>query len=247
MFESSFVESSPFHQPRNRWPAVLSFTVQAVVVTALIAIPLLHPEVLPLTVPKIELVAPRYHPPKPPPPITQPVRVQVATASSAPSAPTQAATLPQQAFRSDAQAIDEPILAVGLNLGDTGPYPLPSLLAHSPAGSRVSVAGPAPAAHGPTAPIRITTGVLAGLLLQPIRPQYPAIARLSRTQGTVVVEAIISKTGHIESAHVTSGSEMLQAAALQAVRDARYRPFLLNGEPTEVATTISINFRLGEE
>jgi len=64
-------------------------------------------------------------------------------------------------------------------------------------------------------------------------------------QGTVVVEAIISKSGVIESAHVTSGPVMLQSSALEAVRRARYRPFLLNGEPTEVATTISITFHLG--
>ncbi len=85
------------------------------------------------------------------------------------------------------------------------------------------------------------------MLLAPIAPQYPTIARISRTQGTVVVEAIISKTGQIESAHVVSGPMVLQAAALQAVRDARYRPFLLNNQPTEVSTTISINFRLGSD
>ncbi len=64
-------------------------------------------------------------------------------------------------------------------------------------------------------------------------------------QGTVIVQAVISKTGHIESAHVLTGPVMLQSAALDAVRNARYHPFLLNGDPTEVETTISINFRLG--
>jgi protein TonB len=67
---------------------------------------------------------------------------------------------------------------------------------------------------------------------------------LSRTQGTVVVQAVISKTGRIESARVVSGPEMFQAAVLQAVRAARYRPFLLNGLPTEVETTITIGFSL---
>ena len=243
MFESSLVDSSPFAQPRNRWPAMLSFAIQAVIVTALIAIPLLHPEILPLTVPKLQVVAPEYHP-APPPPIMQPVRVHIVTVSDTPAAPTQATSLPRQAFRSDAQTVDAPALSVGLNIGDTGPNPLSALLGNSPTGSRVSVSGP-PASASPTAPLRITTGVLAGMLLEPIRPQYPAIARISHTEGTVVVEAIISRTGHIESAHVVSGPAMLQASALQAVRDARYRPFLLNNEPTEVSTTISINFRLG--
>jgi protein TonB len=61
----------------------------------------------------------------------------------------------------------------------------------------------------------------------------------------VVVQAIISRTGRIESAHVISGPEILQTAALDAVKQARYRPYLLNNEPTEVETTITINFRLG--
>jgi protein TonB len=61
----------------------------------------------------------------------------------------------------------------------------------------------------------------------------------------VVVQAVISRTGHIESAHVMTGPAVLQAAALAAVERAQYRPFLLNGQPTEVETTISIHFKLG--
>jgi protein TonB len=86
---------------------------------------------------------------------------------------------------------------------------------------------------------------MAGSLLGPITPEYPMIAKLSHTEGTVVVQAVISKSGRIESAHVVSGPVVLQGAALQAVRAARYRPFLLNGLPTEVETTVSITFRMG--
>jgi protein TonB len=82
------------------------------------------------------------------------------------------------------------------------------------------------------------------MLLSPIRPAYPQIARSAGIQGTVVIRAIISKSGHIESTLVLSGSPMLQSAALEAVRAARYRPYLLNNQPTEVETTISINFVL---
>jgi protein TonB len=103
-------------------------------------------------------------------------------------------------------------------------------------------AGTASAGHSP---LSISQGVIAGLLISPIQPAYPQIARITRTEGSVVIRAIISKSGHIESAHVVSGPTMLQAAALAAVREARYRPFLLNNEPTEVETTITINFRLG--
>jgi periplasmic protein TonB len=74
---------------------------------------------------------------------------------------------------------------------------------------------------------------------------YPQIAKAAHVEGSVVVGAVISKTGSIESLHVVSGPPMLQTAAINAIRAARYRPFLLNGEPTEVQTTITVNFRLG--
>lgn len=246
MFEASLVESTPLLQTRNRRPVLISFALQAAIVAVLIAIPLLHPEVIPIAAARLQLAAPRFTPTPPSPPV-HPVRVQVATESTAPAAPTQVARLPQQAFRSDANPLDASALAVGMNLGDTAPNPLSSLLGNSVTGSHVSVAGPPAAASAPSGPLSISTGVLAGMLLAPIAPQYPAIARISHTQGTVIVQAIISKTGHIESAHVVSGPIVLQSAALQAVRDARYRPFLLNEQPTEVETTISINFRLGSD
>jgi protein TonB len=83
------------------------------------------------------------------------------------------------------------------------------------------------------------------MLIAPIRPVYPAIAKAGGVQGTVVVEAVISRKGTVESLHVVSGPLMLQQAALEAIRDARYQPFRLNSEPTEVQTTITVNFRLG--
>jgi protein TonB len=86
---------------------------------------------------------------------------------------------------------------------------------------------------------------MAGMLLSPIRPVYPVIAKAAGVSGTVVVEAVISKSGTIESLHVISGPGMLREAALDAIRSARYQPFRLNGEPTEVQTTITVNFRLG--
>jgi periplasmic protein TonB len=83
------------------------------------------------------------------------------------------------------------------------------------------------------------------MLIVPIRPVYPMIAKAARVEGPVVVEAIISRTGTIESLHVVSGPQMLQSAALDAIREARYRPYRLNGEPTEVQTRITVNFRMG--
>ena len=94
-------------------------------------------------------------------------------------------------------------------------------------------------------PVRVSKGVSEGLLLTPILPVYPAIARAARVQGAVVVEAVISKAGRIESLHAVSGPAMLQQAALDAISVARYRPYLLNGAATEVKTAITVVFTLG--
>lgn len=105
---------------------------------------------------------------------------------------------------------------------------------------------PAPVVKAaPPKKIAISSGVATGMLLSPIRPIYPPIAKAARQSGTVVIQATISKTGTIENARVVSGNAMLQQAAMDAVRSARYKPYLLNGEPVEVETTINIIFNLG--
>ena len=98
----------------------------------------------------------------------------------------------------------------------------------------------------PAAPkrIKISQGVTRGSLIQKIEPGYPFIARTARIQGQVVLEAIISKTGEIQNLVLVSGHPMLVPAAIEAVRQWRYRPFLLNGEPVEVETTITVTFQL---
>ena len=94
-------------------------------------------------------------------------------------------------------------------------------------------------------PLIISQGVTAGLLLAPIRPIYPRIAVAAGVRGMVVVTATIDKSGRIVGLQVVSGPEMLRQAAADAVREARYRPYLLNGQATEVVTTISVNFTMG--
>ena len=81
--------------------------------------------------------------------------------------------------------------------------------------------------------------------MAPIRPVYPAIAKAAGVQGTVVVEAVISSTGSIESLRVVSGPPMLRSAAVETIHAARYQPYRLNGEATAVETTITVNFRMG--
>jgi periplasmic protein TonB len=85
-----------------------------------------------------------------------------------------------------------------------------------------------------------------GSLLRRVQPTYPALARQARIQGLVELQAIISKTGTIENVVVVRGHPMLAAAALEAVRQWRYRPYLLNHQPIEVETEITVNFVLSE-
>jgi periplasmic protein TonB len=97
-----------------------------------------------------------------------------------------------------------------------------------------------------TAPrvVRISSGVMQGLLLTKVDPVYPADAREQHIQGAVTLHAIIGKDGLIEKLEVISGPTALKDAALGAVRQWVYKPYLLNGEPTKVDTTIIVNFNL---
>jgi len=97
----------------------------------------------------------------------------------------------------------------------------------------------------PKGPQRVSSGVINGLAISQPKPIYPPIARAAHVSGAVVLQAVISKTGTIEKLTVVSGPQMLQSAALQAVQNWRYKPYLLNGEPTEVDTQITVNFNFG--
>jgi len=101
------------------------------------------------------------------------------------------------------------------------------------------------AAPKPTGPVRVSSGTVAGLAISQPQPTYPAIARAAHVQGTVVLHAIISKQGTIQQLKVVSGPPMLTASAMDAVSRWKYKPYLLNGEPVEVETTINVNFTFG--
>ena len=91
----------------------------------------------------------------------------------------------------------------------------------------------------------MSEGVEHAQLVSRTEPQYPILAKEARIQGTVFLRAIISREGRITSLEVVSGHPLLVRAALDAVRQWRYRPTLLNGEPVEVETSITVIFRLG--
>ena len=89
---------------------------------------------------------------------------------------------------------------------------------------------------------RVTTKFL--LTIHEIKPTYPQIAKAARVQGQVVLQALISKQGTIENLKVMSGHPMLVQSALEAVKQWRYKPYILNGEPVEVDTQVTVNFTL---
>jgi protein TonB len=84
--------------------------------------------------------------------------------------------------------------------------------------------------------------MLEGNIIRKVQPEYPAIAKALHLEGTVVVKAFISRDGVIERTEVERGQELLARAAVAAVRQWRYRPYYLNGQPIEVETEITVNF-----
>ena len=97
----------------------------------------------------------------------------------------------------------------------------------------------------PPQKLRISSGVAAGMLVLQIKPLYPRLAMQARVQGTVVLQAVIGKDGTVRDLRVISGHPLLVAAAMDAVKQWRYRPYLLNNEPVEVDTQVNVNFTLG--
>jgi periplasmic protein TonB len=236
MFEDSTFESNGRIRTRSRGWMLATFLFNGSILLALILIPLIYPEALPRQVLNILLEAPT--PPAPP----QPVQPQ-------PARPTHVTTeMPDGHLFAPTKIPDhialltklEPVPAgaiPGLDQGQSGPG--------IPGGLFLSQAPPPVVRPEPKGPVHLSSGVVSGLLLKKTTPIYPPIARAARVEGTVILQATISTSGTIENLRVASGPQMLQQAALDAVRDWRYRPYLLNGEPVEVETTVNVIFTLG--
>jgi TonB family protein len=94
--------------------------------------------------------------------------------------------------------------------------------------------------------VNISAGIAVGLLIKKTAPVYPPIARSAHVSGTVVIQATISKGGSVENLRVISGPAMLRQSAQDAVKTWRFRPYLLDGEPVEVDTTVNVTFALAQ-
>jgi protein TonB len=95
-----------------------------------------------------------------------------------------------------------------------------------------------------TQQVRVSSGVAQGLLIHQVAPQYPAQARQARIQGTVIVQAVIGKDGSVQNVHALRGPLPLIQAATDAVKQWRYKPYTLDGEPVQAETQISVKFTL---
>lgn len=225
------LETTQAH-PARRWTAVVSFSLQAMLVGAMLIVPLFRPETLPDSFKLRQIFLPEpqgVQRPQVSPAVSNPA------ASNAPVYPIVVRTGP--AVR---------VADTGEHVGDSAQVPIIGV----PDGRNItniladthyqSVPKPTVVATH-TAPL---SRLMEGNLLHRVEPRYPAIAVQTGIQGIVVIKALISREGTVEHPQVISGQPFLAAAAMDAVKQWRYRPYYLNGQPVEVETQITVNFVL---
>ncbi len=241
MFDE-LVESSAVKKKTNKsWAVALSVVVQSLILFVLILIPLIYTQALPKAMLSTLLIAPPPPPPPPPPPQAAPVKVVKPVARLL----TQGKLMAPRAIPKDvavfkeAELPPEPVAGNGV-LGGLGGG---DILGGLGGGSSAYAPPPPPKA----APSRIKLGgqVQAAKIVAQPQPLYPALARQARIQGNVVLHAIIDKDGRVGQLEVVSGHPLLVQSALDAVKQWRYQPTQLNGDPVEVDTTITVTFVLG--
>jgi protein TonB len=226
---------------RRGMTTLTSFGLQALAVGVLLIVPLLRPTGLPM-----------FRALSTPVSLGQPLGEAPVTRAHAggntvvrSSAADTAITIPREIPRRIAEGGDDGPPQIGVS----GPY-VPGVTGLGSRDGLTNTFGPGtqpimPVAPRPVvAPLRISH-MSEGNLIRKVLPQYPPLARSARIQGSVVLQAVISKEGVIENLRVVTGHPMLVPPAIDAVRQWRYRPYILNNEPVEVETQITVNFGLG--
>lgn len=242
MLESAWAHRSWDNLSRRGWSTLSSFGLQTVAIAALLVVPILRnvalPEARTVSTP---VALGRLHQPGTPIhpqrgggaaiPVTylDPNRLLLPSRyRHAAGGNEQAGIEAPEGFGGD---------GTGFPVGENGGFPISIFSGTHPL-------MPTEALPKPTRTFR-TSRMLEGSLIRRVEPLYPPLARSARIQGAVVLFAMISTTGTIENLRVISGHPLLVAAALDAVKQWRYRPYILNGEPIEVETEITVNFVLG--
>jgi protein TonB len=232
MFEDALMESGGKLHTQRGWFSGVAAMCNGSIVCLLLLWPLMHPASLPRQTMSTLLAVPL----PPAPQVIQTVHAPVAASRAVVNPFTAPQRIPNQIRSADDASLEV----------HTG-TPIPGLSTSSLNGLPDSIGTSMPPQVRLESPrkLAISSGVMEGRRLSGADPRYPAIAVAARIQGTVVLAATISKNGAIENLRVMSGPPMLVAAAVDAVRNWRYRPYLLNGEPVEVETTVRVIFNLG--
>lgn len=247
LFSDSLLQNEG-QKVRQTWATVASFILQCIMLGVLLLLPLYFTQELPKSQLLTFLVAPPP-PPPPPPAAQQAARIMKQIQSDLLSGgqlrtPTR---IPQKVQMIREEEAPPPMPGAGGVVGGV-PGGIPGGQLGGVIGGIVNSSSNlayVPKLQ-PVVPqrVRVSQGVTNGLLLNKVTPQYPPIARAARIQGNVVLKAIIGKEGTIQDLQLVSGHPMLVPAAIEAVRQWRYRPYLLNGQPVEVETSVTVIFVL---
>ncbi len=245
MFEEMVISSPNPKKTNKPWTVVLSMLFQTAFLGILILIPLIYTEALPKTMMATMLTAP----PPPPPPPPPPAAVQVVHVKPQAHLMDAGKLMAPKVIPKDIKIIKEdaePDMNAGMQGGVPGGVAggsMGGVLGGVIGGMGGALAPPKPKLTGP---LRVGGQVQAARIINRVQPVYPPLARQTRISGTVRLHAIIGKEGTIQQLEVMSGHPLLQQSALDAVRQWRYQPTLLNGEPVEVDTTIDVIFSLNQ-
>jgi protein TonB len=238
MFEDSLMESGGRIKTNQKWTGLVSTLVQLGLVGFLVLLPLIFTEALPKGQLTTWLVAPPPPPPPPPPAAPQIQHVQKVSeiVDGALRTPNKIPKKIQMIKEEEAPAPN-----TGVTGGVVGGVPGGS--AGGVIGGIIGSAAPPPKVAAPQK-LRVSSGVAEGNKIHDVTPTYPQMARVAHIQGDVLLQATISKTGIIENLRGVSGHPILIQAAMEAVKQWKYKPYILNGEPVEVETTIKVQFHM---
>jgi periplasmic protein TonB len=242
MFEDSLLESGGRLKTKRGRTTTFAIILEIALIGVMVLMPLIFTEALPKQQLMTFLVAPPP-PPPPPPPAAAPVKIvhqiQTDIVNGALRTPTK---IPQKVQMIKEDEAPPAMASSGVIGGVPGGVPGGSM-----GGVIGGIISSTPVAVPKVATpqrVRVSAGVTSGLLIRKVNPTYPPLARQARISGTVVLRAVISKDGSIENLQLISGHPMLAPAAIDAVKQWKYKPYLLNGEPVEVDTEVQVNFTL---
>ena len=249
MFSDSLLEFG-VQRKRKFFATTTSFLVNILAVVIVLLIPLAFTEQLPKAQLMTFLVAPSPPPPPPPPAAAEQIQRVVKQIQTDVLNNGELRTPTKIPVKIQMIKEEEPPPPMPASGGVVGGVPggIPGGQLGGVIGSVISSTSSLAAVPKfiPVTPqrVRISQGVTKGMCIHRVEPTYPPLARSARVQGDVVLSAVIDTNGQIQNLVLVSGHPMLVPAAITAVKQWRYKPYLLNGQPVEVETTITVIFSL---